>query len=148
MCAIVRRIVRPFMSSSDTTLAPSVASTHSYLAPVRRAELNAASPEMLLWHLVMHILEGGQGPWLSNLRIYRPPFTSACSVEPNKGSCKRSSRQSRKVTADVSLPSHCSPATQTPASQPRAMRSHEQLQSAFSKRPSAALTALPRFRTF
>ena len=34
------------------------------------------------------------------------------------------------------------------ASQPRAMRSPNRSQSAFSKRPSAALTALSRFPTF
>jgi hypothetical protein len=49
MCAIVRRIVRPFMSWSDTTPAPTVAGTPSYLAPVRRAEPNATSAEMPLW---------------------------------------------------------------------------------------------------
>ena len=52
-CAIVRRIVRPITSSSDTTPAPTVAGTPSYLAPVRRAEPNATSPEMPLWHLVL-----------------------------------------------------------------------------------------------
>jgi hypothetical protein len=34
------------MSWSDTTPAPTVAGTPSYLAPVRRAEPNATSPEM------------------------------------------------------------------------------------------------------
>ena len=53
MCAIVRRIVRLFISTSDTTLAPTVADTPSYLAPVRRAEPNTTSPEMPLWHLVV-----------------------------------------------------------------------------------------------
>ena len=55
MCAIVRRIVRLFISTSDTTLAPTVADTPSYFAPVRRAEPNATSPEMPLWHLVVHM---------------------------------------------------------------------------------------------
>src|SRR5262249_8595343 len=41
----------------------------------------------------------------------------------------------------------CSPATRTPASQPRAMRLPERSQSAFSKRPNAALAALSRFPT-
>ena len=50
MYAIVQRIVRTFIGSSDTTLAPTVAGTPSYLAPVRRAEPNATSPEMPLWH--------------------------------------------------------------------------------------------------
>jgi hypothetical protein len=35
MCAIVRRIARPFISSSDTTPAPAVVATPSYLAPAR-----------------------------------------------------------------------------------------------------------------
>src|SRR5262249_9065425 len=52
MCVIVRRIVRPFMSWSDSTPAPTVVGTPSYLAPVRRAEPNATSPEMPLWHLL------------------------------------------------------------------------------------------------
>ena len=43
------------MSWSDTTPAPAVAGTPSYLAPVRRAEPNATSPEMPLWHLVLHM---------------------------------------------------------------------------------------------
>ena len=43
------------MSWSDTTPAPTVAGTPSYLAPVRRAEPNATSPEMPLWHLVLHM---------------------------------------------------------------------------------------------
>src|SRR4029077_18937047 len=41
MCAIVRRIVRPFMSWRDTTPAPTVVGTPSYLAAIRRAEPNA-----------------------------------------------------------------------------------------------------------
>ena len=52
---------------SDTTPAPIVAGTPSYLAPARRAEPNATSAEMPLW--------------LSNRSTCRPPFTSACSVE-------------------------------------------------------------------
>ena len=44
---IVRRIVRPFINWSDTTPAPTVAGTPSYLAPVRRAEPSATSPESL-----------------------------------------------------------------------------------------------------
>src|SRR2546429_9168806 len=36
-CAIVRRIVRPFMSWSDMAPAPTVASTPSYLAPRLRS---------------------------------------------------------------------------------------------------------------
>ena len=59
-------------------------------------------------------------PWLSNLSICRLLFTSACSVERNNESCKRSSRQLRMAEADVSLPSQCSPVTQTQASQSRA----------------------------
>src|SRR6516164_6267300 len=38
MCFIVRLIARPFMSWSDTTLAPNLAGTHSYLAAVRRTD--------------------------------------------------------------------------------------------------------------
>ena len=48
-------IARPFMSWSDTTPAPTVADTPSYLAPVRRAEPSATSPEMPLRHLVVHM---------------------------------------------------------------------------------------------
>src|SRR6516164_2784387 len=46
MCAIVRRIVRPFMSWSDSTPAPTVVGTPSYLAPVRRTD------RIPLWHLL------------------------------------------------------------------------------------------------
>jgi hypothetical protein len=45
--------------------------------------------------------------------ICRLPFTSACSIEPNNESCKPSSRQLRKVAADVLLPSQRSPATRS-----------------------------------
>src|SRR6516225_7144537 len=38
MCFIVRLIARPFMSWSDTTPAPNLARTHSYLAAVRRTD--------------------------------------------------------------------------------------------------------------
>src|SRR5262245_39422217 len=37
-CFIVRLIARPFMSWSDTTPAPNVAGTNSYLAAVRRTD--------------------------------------------------------------------------------------------------------------
>jgi hypothetical protein len=43
------------MSSSDTTPAETVADTPLYLAPVRRGERNATSPEMPVWHLVVHM---------------------------------------------------------------------------------------------
>src|SRR5262249_35803471 len=86
--------------------------------------------------------------WLSNLSTCRLPSILACSVEPNNESCKQSSRQLWKVAADVSLPSQCSRATRTQASQPRATRSPERSKSAFWKRWNAALPALSRFPTF
>ena len=43
--------------------------------------------------------------------MYRLPFTSAYSVEPNNESCRRSSKQLRKVAANVSLLWQCSPVT-------------------------------------
>jgi hypothetical protein len=46
MCVIVRLIARRFVSWSDTTPAPNVARTHSYLAAVRRTD------RILLWHLL------------------------------------------------------------------------------------------------
>ena len=107
MCFIVRLIARPFMSLSDTTPAPNVAGT-SYLAAVHRTDRTRSRQRC------------GTSPWLSNLSICRLLFTSACSVEPNNESCKRSSRQLRMAEADVSLPSQCSPVTQTQASQSRA----------------------------
>jgi hypothetical protein len=55
MCAIARRIVKPFTRLTDTMPPATVAGTPSYLAPVRRAEPNATSPEMPIWHLVVHM---------------------------------------------------------------------------------------------
>jgi len=55
MCAIVRLIVKPFMRSTDTMPPATVVGTHSCPAPVRRAEPNATSPEMPIWHLVVHM---------------------------------------------------------------------------------------------
>jgi len=52
MCASVRLIARPFMSWSDTTLAPNVAGRHSYLTAARRTDRTRPSPEMPLWHLL------------------------------------------------------------------------------------------------
>ena len=46
---------------------------------------------------------------MSNLSTCRPPFTSACSVEPNNESCKRSSRQSRKVGPMCRYPRNARP---------------------------------------
>ena len=46
MCFIVRLIARPFISWSDTTPAPNLAGTHSYLAAVRRTD------RIPLWHLL------------------------------------------------------------------------------------------------
>src|SRR5215813_7101112 len=46
MCVIVRLIARPSMSWSDTTPAPNMAGTNSYLAAVRRTD------RILLWHLL------------------------------------------------------------------------------------------------
>src|SRR5262244_3936185 len=46
MCFTVRLIARPFMSSSDTTPAPNMAGTNSYLAAVRRTD------RIPLWHLL------------------------------------------------------------------------------------------------
>src|SRR5215831_17737302 len=46
MCVIVRLIARPFMSWSDTTPAPDMAGTNSYLAAVRRTD------RIPLWHLL------------------------------------------------------------------------------------------------
>src|SRR5262249_30411784 len=43
MCVIVRRITMPFMSRSDTTPAPNMTATHSYLAAVRRTDTPVAS---------------------------------------------------------------------------------------------------------
>ena len=84
------------MSLSDTTPAPKMAGT-SYLAAVHRTDRTRSRQRC------------GIRPWLSNLSICRLLFTSACSVEPNNKSCKRSSRQLRMAEADVSLPSQCSP---------------------------------------
>jgi hypothetical protein len=148
MCAIVRRIVRPIMSSSDTTPAPTVAGTPSYLAPVRRAEPNATSPEMPLWHLVCTcvVLRGrtiAEQPVNLPTAIYLGVFSRA-----EQRVLHAIFNASAEGAADVSLPWQCSPASQTLASQPRATRSPKRSQSAFSKRPSAALTARSRFPTF
>src|SRR5215467_5571830 len=51
-CFIVRLIARPFMSWSDTTPAPNMAGTNSYLATVRRTDRTRPSPEIPLWHLL------------------------------------------------------------------------------------------------
>jgi hypothetical protein len=40
------------MSWSDTTPAPKLAGTHSYLAAVRRTDRTRPSPEIPLWHLL------------------------------------------------------------------------------------------------
>ena len=70
--------------------------------PMRASRDPAIAPWLALRWVREYFFEGE--PWLSNLSTCRLPFTSACSVEPNNEFCKRSSRQSRKVAVDVSLP--------------------------------------------